>query len=172
MPEKMPIAPPDKDATSKRTADETTEAKAQGASHEAGKVPASTTAAWRPIINEPVVVRRVSRRNSFKRITSNGTIAAAAMVFGAILAVVVANSPAYFVVRELIEAPLGIQIGSFFSEISFEGFVNDFLMALFFLLVGVEHKYEMTVGQLRDPRQAALPMLAAVGGVMVPAIIY
>ncbi|MCH4054360.1 MAG: Na+/H+ antiporter NhaA [Atopobiaceae bacterium] len=172
MPEKMPITPPDKDATSKRTADETTEAKAQGASHEAGKVPASTTAAWRPIINEPVVVRRVSRRNSFKRITSNGTIAAAAMVFGAILAVVVANSPAYFVVRELIEAPLGIQIGSFFSEISFEGFVNDFLMALFFLLVGVELKYEMTVGQLRDPRQAALPMLAAVGGVMVPAIIY
>ena len=90
MPEKMPIAPPDKDATSKRTADETTEAKAQGASHEAGKVPASTTAAWRPIINEPVVVRRESRRNSIKRITTNGTIAAAAMVFGAILAVVVA----------------------------------------------------------------------------------
>ncbi|MDO4538975.1 MAG: Na+/H+ antiporter NhaA, partial [Coriobacteriales bacterium] len=43
---------------------------------------------------------------------------------------------------------------------------------IFFLLVGIELKYEMTVGQLRRPRQAALPMLAAVGGVVVPAIIY
>ena len=38
-------------------------------------------------------------------------------------------------------------------------------LAIFFLLVGIELKYEMTVGQLRRPRQAALPMLAAVGGV-------
>ena len=45
-------------------------------------------------------------------------------------------------------------------------------MAIFFLLVGIELKYEMTVGQLRKPRQAALPMLAAVGGVAAPAMIY
>ena len=53
-----------------------------------------------------------------------------------------------------------------------EAFINDFLMAVFFLLVGIELKYEMTVGQLRHPRQAALPMLAAVGGVAAPAVIY
>ena len=45
-------------------------------------------------------------------------------------------------------------------------------MAIFFLLVGIELKYEMTVGELRRPRQAMLPMLAAVGGVVVPACIY
>ena len=45
-------------------------------------------------------------------------------------------------------------------------------MAIFFLLVGIELKYEMTVGELRRPRQALLPMLAAVGGVVVPATIY
>ena len=48
----------------------------------------------------------------------------------------------------------------------FELFVNDFLMAIFFLLVGIELKYEMTVGELKNPRQAMLPMLAAVGGVV------
>jgi NhaA family Na+:H+ antiporter len=136
------------------------------------KASPSETARFRPIIGEPAVLKRVSRKSSFRKVTSNGTVAAAAMVFGAILAIVVANSPAYFVVREVIEAPLGIQIGSFASEMSFESFVNDFLMALFFLLVGVELKYEMTVGQLSKPRQAALPMLAAVGGVLVPAAIY
>ena len=45
-------------------------------------------------------------------------------------------------------------------------------MAIFFLLVGIELKYEMTVGELKNPRQAMLPMLAAVGGVVVPACIY
>ena len=45
-------------------------------------------------------------------------------------------------------------------------------MAIFFLLVGLEIKYEMTVGELKNPRQAMLPMLAAVGGVVVPACIY
>jgi NhaA family Na+:H+ antiporter len=53
-----------------------------------------------------------------------------------------------------------------------EAFINDALMAVFFLLVGIELKYEMTVGPLRKPRQAALPMLAAVGGVAVPALIF
>ena len=53
-----------------------------------------------------------------------------------------------------------------------EAFVNDGLMTLFFLLVGIELKCEMLVGQLRVPRQAALPMLAAVGGVVTPALLY
>ena len=110
--------------------------------------------------------------SSFRKITSNGTIAAAAMVLGAVLAILVANSPAYEVVREVIEAPLGITIGSFETQISVEIFVNDLLMSIFFLLVGIELKYEMTVGQLAKPKQAALPMLAAVGGVAVPAAIY
>lgn len=124
------------------------------------------------VISEPSVARRTVRSRRRRRMTSNGTIAAGVMVLGAILAVVVANSPAYFVVREIIEAPLGITIGGFSGAISVEEFVNDFLMAIFFLLVGIELKYEMTVGELARPRQAALPMLAAVGGVAVPACIY
>ena len=128
--------------------------------------------AIRQIYREPAVVKRISRRTSMERFTSNGTIAAAIMVAAALLAVLVANSPAYEVVHEVLEAPLAVTIGGFTASMSIEAFVNDFLMAIFFLLVGIELKYEMTVGQLRKPRQAALPMLAAVGGVAAPALIY
>lgn len=124
------------------------------------------------IIDDPAVIRRLHQRSVFEGITSNGTIAAAVMVFAAILAVIVANSPAHKYVIKVLETPVGLMIGSFSFSISFEEFVNDGLMSIFFLLVGIELKYEMTVGQLRKPRQAALPMLAAVGGVAVPALIY
>ena len=124
------------------------------------------------IFDEPAVIRRLEQRSVFENITSNGTVAAAVMVLAAILAVVVANSPAYAVVEETLMSTVGFTIGPLTVDISFEAFVNDALMAVFFLLVGIELKYEMTVGQLRRPRQAALPMLAAVGGVAVPALIY
>ena len=124
------------------------------------------------IYGEPAVIRRIEQRSAVHKVTSNGTIAAAVMVFAAIAAVITANSPAFEVVEEVLHAPLSLGIGPATFSISIEGFVNDFLMAIFFLLVGIELKYEMTVGQLRKPRQAALPMLAAVGGVAAPAVIY
>ena len=124
------------------------------------------------IYEEPAVIKRIELRSSLHRISSNGTIAAAVMVGAALLALVVANSPAYEAVEELLFQPLHLGLGDLDASISVEAFVNDFLMAIFFLLVGIELKYEMTVGQLRRPRQAALPMLAAVGGVCAPALIY
>lgn len=124
------------------------------------------------IYEEPAVIKRTERRGALHEITSNGTIAAAVMVGAALLALVVANGPAYEVVEEFLREPLEIGIGTHLIAMSVESFVNDFLMAIFFLLVGIELKYEMTVGQLRRPRQAALPMLAAVGGVCFPALIY
>ena len=123
-------------------------------------------------IEETAVLRRMERRSKLSEITSNSSIAAAAMVLAAIIAVLVANTPAYEPLRVFIEQPLSVGIGQATVQISIEQFVNDFLMAFFFMLVGVELKYEMTVGQLRHPRQAALPMLAACGGVVVPAACY
>lgn len=124
------------------------------------------------IYEEPAVIKRTERRGVLHEITSNGTIAAAVMVGAALLALVVANGPAFEAVEEFLREPLEIGIGAHLIAMSVESFVNDFLMAIFFLLVGIELKYEMTVGQLRRPRQAALPMLAAVGGVCFPALIY
>ena len=124
------------------------------------------------IVREEPVARRIERRNAIQEITSNGTVAAAAMVLAAILAVIVANTPAYEPVHHFFETQVGLVIGGWAPTLTLEEFVNDFLMAIFFLLVGIELKYEMTVGQLRKPRQAALPMLAAVGGVVAPSLIY
>lgn len=124
------------------------------------------------IYEEPAVIKRTERRGVLHEITSNGTIAAAVMVGAALLALVVANGPAFEAVEEFLRESLEIGIGTHLIAMSVESFVNDFLMAIFFLLVGIELKYEMTVGQLRRPRQAALPMLAAVGGVCFPALIY
>lgn len=116
--------------------------------------------------------KRIERRDIWERISENGTIAAAVMVVAGIAAVICANSGAYEAIHHILMEPIHVGIGSHTMAISIEVFVNDFLMAIFFLLVGIELKYEMTVGELRRPRQALLPMLAAVGGVVVPATIY
>ncbi len=115
--------------------------------------------------------RRLERRSVLERITSSGTIAAAVMIV-AVAAVVCANTELYEPLHEWFARPVVIGIGGWEFSLTFELFVNDFLMAIFFLLVGIELKYEMTVAELRRPRQAMLPMLAAVGGVVVPACIY
>lgn len=115
---------------------------------------------------------RIERRSVLDRITANGTISACVMILAAVAAVICANTDAYYALHEWFALPVSIGIAGWEFSFSFELFVNDFLMAIFFLLVGTELKYEMTVGELRRPRQAMLPMLAAVGGVIVPASIY
>lgn len=133
---------------------------------------AARSASPNKIVAVPAVTRRIERRPALERITSNGTIAAAVMVLAAIAAVIVANTNAYYPVKELLEAPLAIQVGAFTGQISFDGFINDFLMAIFFLTVGIELKFELTAGVLTNPRQAMMPILAACGGVVAPAAIY
>ncbi len=120
----------------------------------------------------PAQRRRLERRSTFERITGNGTISALVMIVAAVAAVICANTPAYDAVHAFLQEPVAIAFGPWSFSLSVELFVNDFLMSIFFLLVGIELKYEMTVGELRRPRQALLPMLAAVGGVVVPACIY
>ena len=116
--------------------------------------------------------KRIARRDVRERIYENGTIAAAVMVLAAVAAVICANSDAYEQVHRFLMEPIHIGLGGSAVAISIEMFVNDFLMAIFFLHVGIELKYEMTVGELRRPRQALLPMLAALGGAVAPACIY
>lgn len=116
--------------------------------------------------------RRLRRRSTYERITENGTISAAVMVLAAVLAVLTANTDAYEGIHAFLMSPISIGLGPLTASMTLELFINDFLMAIFFLLVGIELKYEMTVGELRRPRQAVLPMVAAVGGVVVPALIY
>ena len=78
-------------------------------------------------------------------------------------------SAGYF---DLWHTPFAIRIGGLELSHDLHFWVNDFLMALFFFVVGLEIKRELLVGELASPRQAALPIIAALGGVVVPALIY
>ena len=101
------------------------------------------------------------------------TSSAVAILGATILALVLANSPLFESYEHFWESELAIDIGSLHVlELSLHDIVNDALMTLFFLLVSLEIKRELVFGELRDPKAAALPIVAALGGMVVPALIY
>ena len=104
--------------------------------------------------------------------TSSSTKAAAIMLAAAIVALVIANSPFFEPFEEFWHTHVVVGVGGFIGEMSLAHIINDIFMAVFFLLVGLEIKYEMTVGELTNIRQAALPIIAACGGVLAPIVIY
>ena len=107
-----------------------------------------------------------------EKILRRETIGGLIIVGAAFLAVILANSPladAYFGLRSTY---LSIGFGDAAMKISVGHFTADGLLAIFFFLVGLELKREFISGELRDPRKAIVPVVAAVGGVIVPAVLY
>ena len=90
----------------------------------------------------------------------------------AILALVLANSPFADAYTHIIHTPIGVSFGEWSLNMSLQHWVNDGLMALFFFVVGLELKREMLVGEMAELRNAILPISAAIGGMLVPALIY
>ncbi len=94
------------------------------------------------------------------------------LIFATVLALLFSNtflSPLY---QSFLHIPVEIRVGSLHLDKSLYHWVNDGLMAIFFLLVGLEVKREALAGHLSSMRQIALPAFAAVGGMLVPALIY
>ena len=94
------------------------------------------------------------------------------LLAAALVALVWANSAFRDVYHELWDTVGTLGIGSLSISLDLRGWVNEGLMTLFFLVVGLEIKREVTTGELRDPRALALPVLAAIGGMIVPASIF
>ena len=115
---------------------------------------------------------RNKRLRQLIQFTHSSTKAAAIMLLAAIVALVVANTPAHGPFLEFWHTQVSIGIGAFHGEMSFAYIINDIFMAVFFLRVGLEIKYEMTAGELTNIRQAILPILGALGGVLAPIAIY
>lgn len=90
-----------------------------------------------------------------------------------IIALIFANSPLSHVYHHFFELKIGFQFdGKSYLEYSIHHWINDGLMAVFFFVVGLELKREIVGGELSNPRKALLPIGAAIGGMLVPAIIY
>ncbi|MCD0452990.1 Na+/H+ antiporter NhaA [Actinocorallia sp. API 0066] len=97
----------------------------------------------------------------------------AGLLLGAtLLALVWANSPWSHMYEALWHTDASISIGDGSLSMNLEHWVNDGLMALFFFVVGLEVRHEFSVGELTDPRRAAVPVMAALGGIVVPALIF
>ena len=92
------------------------------------------------------------------------------LMVATVIALILANSPARDVVYDFWHAHAVVQFGPVTIDESLAHWVNDALMAIFFFVAGLEIKHELVVGELRDPQRAALPAVAALGGMVVPLI--
>ncbi len=90
----------------------------------------------------------------------------------AITALFIANSQWAEAYHHILEAPFSVGIGQWELSMTIHHWINDGLMALFFFVVGLELKRELLVGELSNVKAALLPIIAAIGGMVVPALIY
>ena len=125
---------------------------------------------------EPLLARRIGL--SMQRFLGIEAAGGILLIFAAIIALIWANSPwssSYF---DLWNTEIHISIGDLISlehhgnPLTLGEFINDVLMVLFFFVVGLEIKRELVTGELNTKRAAALPAAAAIGGMVVPALIY
>jgi Na+:H+ antiporter, NhaA family len=94
------------------------------------------------------------------------------LVAAALLALLMSNSPLAWLYDGFLETPVGVRAGPLGFDKALLHWINDGLMAIFFFLVGLEVKRELLRGQLSTFGQAALPLFAALGGMLAPALIY
>lgn len=119
---------------------------------------------------QPVLFESVYK--SFERFFKTEVASGIVLLATTVIALVWANSPWSASYEHLWHAPLGIYLGNFSHMASLAHWINDGLMAIFFLSVGLEIKHELFVGRLSSFKKAALPFVGALGGMIVPAIIY
>jgi NhaA family Na+:H+ antiporter len=105
----------------------------------------------------------------FTHIEASGGVV---LLLAAVVALLWANAPFGESYTTFWETHLKIEIGSFHFDESLKLLVNDALMAIFFFVVGLEVKRELVVGELNTRKKAMLPAIAALGGMIVPALIY
>ena len=117
---------------------------------------------------EPIdrVVAPIAR---FLHVESAGGVV---LLLATVAALALANSPVSEVFLSLWKTPVGFSVGAFEIHHSLKHWINDGLMVIFFFVVSLEVKRELILGELRELRVAALPIAAALGGMMAPAALY
>lgn len=110
--------------------------------------------------------------NVFKDFVKSNNFGGILLFLCVILSLTVANSPLAEGLQNILDTVVGFESGSVHLNYSVSMWINDGLMAIFFLLVGLEIKREIVEGELSLPKKALLPILCAVGGAVVPALIF
>jgi NhaA family Na+:H+ antiporter len=110
--------------------------------------------------------------NTFQDFISKEALSGVLLFLATILAVLIANSSFGATYYEIWKAPLGLTIGDISISMSIMYWINDGLMALFFLMIGLEIKRELIIGELSSVRKASFPVVAAIGGMLIPAMFY
>jgi NhaA family Na+:H+ antiporter len=118
---------------------------------------------------DPLVERLLA---PFRRFASTASAGGIVLLAATAVALVWANSPAAESYHHLWETPLTLGVGEWSARWTLHHLINDGLMAVFFFVVGLEIKREILAGELKTLRTASLPMVAALGGMVVPALIY
>lgn len=113
-----------------------------------------------------------SVKTFFRTFLHHESVGGILLMVCALVALICANVPHLESFQRIWETRIGLSIGDFSLEMSLAHWINDALMAVFFFVVGLEIKREMLVGELSSIKHAALPIVAAVGGMIVPAAIY
>ena len=114
----------------------------------------------------------MATRNRFRQFIDSEAASALPLLVAAVAALVLANSPLADAVNALLKTRLGVEWGPVALAKPLLLWINDGLMAVFFLLVGLEIKRELMEGALSQPSQVALPVAGALGGMAVPALVY
>lgn len=110
--------------------------------------------------------------NVFKNFVKSNNFGGILLFLCVILSLIVANSAMGEKLQNILDTVVGFENESVHLNYSVSMWINDGLMAIFFLLVGLEIKREIVEGELSSPKKALLPILCAIGGAIVPAIIF
>jgi len=107
-------------------------------------------------------------KNFFKLESASGLI----LLFAATIALIISNSNFQSLYFNVLEKYISLGIGNFSLKLSILHWINDVLMTIFFFLVSLEIKREIVQGELSNPKQALLPIIGAIGGMVIPAAFY
>lgn len=128
------------------------------------------------MVDTPKIVNKLPKpikiNELLQRFLRDESISGKLIVIAALLSLIVVNSPLINAYENFWHTELSVGIGSWDLALDLRHWVNEALMAFFFLVVGLEIKRELVRGELKKPGAAVLPIGAAIGGMIVPALIY
>ncbi|MEO7555708.1 MAG: Na+/H+ antiporter NhaA [Acidimicrobiales bacterium] len=120
----------------------------------------------------PPLPRPLAQTRALREFLATERVGGIVLLAATAIALAWVNSPWRDAYHQLWSTDLGVELGHWQVTLDLRGWVNEGLMAIFFLVVGLEVKRELLLGELRDRRRATLPVVAAIGGMVLPALLY